>query len=114
MKKFIFLLLCSLIWQLSISQTINLNIKAYIEGPFLQRTNELLSLMCLDICQQSQPYNTAPWNYPGTESVTTFPSSNIVDWDLYYKSNIFQRLTLLMLNKSNTIHSGNSFLTCFN
>jgi hypothetical protein len=30
----------------------------------------------------SQPYNTAPWNYAGTESVTTIPNPNIVDWVL--------------------------------
>ena len=27
----------------------------------------------------SQPYNTSPWNYTGTESVVSFPDS-IVDW----------------------------------
>ena len=30
----------------------------------------------------TQPYNTAPWNYTGTESVTTIPNYDIVDWIL--------------------------------
>jgi hypothetical protein len=28
----------------------------------------------------SQPYNAAPWNYAGTESVPSIPNPNIVDW----------------------------------
>ncbi len=30
----------------------------------------------------SQPYNTSPFNYTGTESVTSVPNANIVDWIL--------------------------------
>ncbi len=30
----------------------------------------------------SQPYNVGPWNYAGTESVTSIPNSTIVDWVL--------------------------------
>jgi hypothetical protein len=30
----------------------------------------------------SQPYNTAPWNYSGTESVANIPNENVVDWIL--------------------------------
>jgi hypothetical protein len=29
-----------------------------------------------------QPYNTAPWNYAGSETVTAIPNSNVVDWVL--------------------------------
>jgi uncharacterized protein (TIGR02145 family) len=29
-----------------------------------------------------QPYNAAPWNYNGTESVTEIPNFNVVDWVL--------------------------------
>ncbi len=28
----------------------------------------------------SQPYNQPPWNYPGAESVSSIPNSNVVDW----------------------------------
>lgn len=30
----------------------------------------------------AQPYNVAPWNYSGTESVVAIPNANIVDWVL--------------------------------
>lgn len=30
----------------------------------------------------AQPYNTAPWNYAGTESVAAIPSASVVDWML--------------------------------
>lgn len=30
----------------------------------------------------AQPYNVAPWNYNGTESVVAIPSANVVDWML--------------------------------
>ncbi|WP_211195112.1 hypothetical protein, partial [Legionella pneumophila] len=30
----------------------------------------------------SQPYNTAPFNYSGTESVASIPNTNVVDWIL--------------------------------
>ncbi len=30
----------------------------------------------------AQPYNVAPWNYNGTESVTIIPNANVVDWML--------------------------------
>ena len=29
-----------------------------------------------------QPYNSAPWNYSGSESVTAIPNSDIIDWVL--------------------------------
>lgn len=30
----------------------------------------------------AQPYNSAPWNYSGTESVAAIPNANVVDWVL--------------------------------
>ena len=30
----------------------------------------------------SQPYNTSPWNYGGSESVGSIPNANVVDWIL--------------------------------
>jgi|GEM_PF-3300138 len=30
----------------------------------------------------TQPYNTAPWSYSGTEAVTAIPNENVVDWVL--------------------------------
>jgi len=30
----------------------------------------------------SQPYNTSPWNYNGSESVSAIPNNNVADWIL--------------------------------
>lgn len=61
-----------------------LEIKVFLEGPFngismntdLNSNPELVTGLPL-----TQPYNTTPWNYAGTESVTTIPA-NVVDWIL--------------------------------
>lgn len=59
----------------------SLDIKAYLQGPFLVdgMSNTLLTNGFLPL---SQPYNTQPWNYNGTESLTVFPNNNITDWVL--------------------------------
>ena len=59
-----------------------LNLTAFLEGPY----NDITGLMLPDLnpveIPLSQPYNTAPWNYTGTESVAAIPDTNIVDWVL--------------------------------
>jgi len=40
------------------------------------------NLTYLTILPLSQPYNTPPWNYSGTESVVSIPDPDIVDWVL--------------------------------
>jgi hypothetical protein len=57
---------------------INVSLKAMLEGPFSGTT---MTTTINGILPTSQPYNTAPWNYSGTESVTTMPP-NVVDWVL--------------------------------
>jgi hypothetical protein len=59
----------------------SVNLTVYLEGPYGQtemstdlNDNELLPL--------AQPFNTGPWNYPGTESVDSIPNTNVVDWVL--------------------------------
>ncbi|MEZ5084657.1 MAG: SGNH/GDSL hydrolase family protein [Bacteroidales bacterium] len=54
------------------------NLEVFLEGPFngVDMNTNLQSEMPL-----MQPFNTAPWNYPGTESVSEIPA-NIVDWVL--------------------------------
>jgi hypothetical protein len=59
---------------------IKLEAHVYLEGPFYEsgmkcylKENGLLPV--------NQPYNTAPWNYAGSE-INTFASPNIVDWVL--------------------------------
>ncbi|MCD4695243.1 MAG: right-handed parallel beta-helix repeat-containing protein [Bacteroidales bacterium] len=62
-------------------QGFRLNLKAFLEGPFngLDMNTDLNTGMNLPL---SHPYSTSPWNYNGTESVTSIPNSNIVDWVL--------------------------------
>jgi hypothetical protein len=64
-------------------QTCNINlldIKVFLEGPF-NGTAMNTGLTGFDDFPLTQPYNVAPWNYLGTESVTAIPF-NVVDWIL--------------------------------
>jgi len=58
-----------------------LHLKAFLEGPF---AGGYLSsyLNVYGYLPTSQPYNQAPWYYPGTESVIVIPNSDVVDWVL--------------------------------
>ncbi|MEZ5198298.1 MAG: GEVED domain-containing protein [Bacteroidales bacterium] len=58
-----------------------LDLKVMLEGPFngLEMNTDLTDLTILPL---SQPYNTAPWNYSGTESVASIPNTDVVDWVL--------------------------------
>ena len=58
---------------------ITVNLKVYLEGPFdvTDMDADLNTILPL-----TQPYNGAPWNYAGTESVVSIPNTNIVDWVL--------------------------------
>jgi uncharacterized protein (TIGR02145 family) len=81
MKKVISFLFATLAFQISFSQTVQLEIKVLIEGPYYNgQMTPFLNV--LGHLPTSQPYNTTPWEYAGTESVTSLPSSNIVDWVL--------------------------------
>jgi len=64
---------------------IETDLTVFLEGPFngtdmntdLTNNPELVEGFPLN-----QPYNTAPWNYDGTESVVSIPNPDIVDWVL--------------------------------
>ncbi|MBN3034817.1 MAG: hypothetical protein JW861_04470 [Bacteroidales bacterium] len=63
------------------SNDITLNLKAYLEGPYIgpyMRTN----LNMQGMLPLSQPYNNSPWLYNGTEAVASIPDPDIVDWIL--------------------------------
>jgi hypothetical protein len=60
---------------------INLDLLVYLEGPF--SVSEMgTSLNSTGLIPLSQPYNAAPWNYSGSESVLSIPNPNVVDWVL--------------------------------
>ncbi|MCD4731013.1 MAG: lamin tail domain-containing protein, partial [Bacteroidales bacterium] len=56
-------------------------LKVYFEGPFngINMNTELNSNLVIPL---SQPFNIAPWNYTGSESVVSIPNANVVDWVL--------------------------------
>lgn len=58
---------------------VTLDLKAYLEGPYngTNMNSDIVQLLPL-----SQPFNTTPWNYTGTESVVSIPNPNVVDWVL--------------------------------
>ncbi|MEJ5302013.1 MAG: fibronectin type III domain-containing protein [Bacteroidales bacterium] len=57
-----------------------LDVTVFMEGPF-NGTDMNTDLLSSSLLPTSQPYNVAPWNYAGTESVVSFPA-NVVDWVL--------------------------------
>lgn len=57
---------------------IRINITAILEGPF-NGTDMDTILNEIDSIPLTQPYNTAPWNYAGTESIAAVPV-DVVDW----------------------------------
>jgi len=56
-----------------------LDLIAFMEGPYAGGS-QMNTGLNPDYIPLSQPYNTAPWNYAGTESVVALPNTNIVDW----------------------------------
>lgn len=68
------------------SRTINVDgglivdFAVFLEGPFNGSTMSI-DLNTNGLVPLSQPYNVAPWNYSGTESVASIPA-DVVDWVL--------------------------------
>lgn len=61
-----------------------LSIKVFLEGPFNEinmNTDLTGNPLLVEGFPLTQPYNTPPWNYNGTESITEIPD-NVVDWVL--------------------------------
>ena len=54
------------------------SIKVFLEGPF---SGGSMSTALNGVMPTTQPYSTSPWNYPGTENVSSIPSG-VVDWVL--------------------------------
>jgi len=58
---------------------LTVNLKEFLEGPFTG-TEMTTLLNSGGILPLAQPYNVAPWNYSGSESVASIPNANVVDW----------------------------------
>jgi hypothetical protein len=66
---------------LEVFSGITVNLKSYLEGPY--SGIEMGTILNISgYIPINQPYNTAPWNYTGTESVSSIPNANVVDWIL--------------------------------
>lgn len=63
------------------SSAISLDLKVFLEGPF-DGTMMDPDLYGAGFLPLAQPYNAAPWNYTGTESVAAIPDPNVIDWIL--------------------------------
>lgn len=59
---------------------IDLDVLVYLEGPFSSGSMNT-DLYSEGFIPLNQPYNIAPWNYPGSESVVSVPAG-VVDWVL--------------------------------
>jgi hypothetical protein len=82
-------------------------VKAYLHGPYNTALHEMnIDLnTALDI-PLAQPYNVAPWNYAGTESVATIPA-DVVDWVLVElrtdASTLFERKAAFLLKDGSIV-----------
>jgi len=67
------------------------SLKVFLQGPYNTTDDHMTDSLTAKLplgdrsvltnFPSNQPYNGAPWNYPGTESVTSLPA-NVVDWVL--------------------------------
>jgi len=102
---------------------INVNLKVFLEGPFNE--TDMNTNLNPDDIPLSQPYNIAPWNYAGTESVVSIPNANVVDWVLVelrdtteaqyaIGSTIIARQAAFILNDGSIVGMDGSSILSFN
>lgn len=56
-----------------------LDLKVFLQGPY-SGTSMQTGLMNGSLLPLVQPFDAEPWSYPGTEEVSVFPETSIVDW----------------------------------
>ncbi len=66
---------------MAVSANLILDLKAFLEGPF-NGADLNTFLNSSGYIPLLQPYSGIPWNYTGTETVTSVPNASIVDWVL--------------------------------
>jgi len=106
-------------------ERMELDLSVFLEGPF-NGTNMNTNLISLTDFPITQPYNEPPWNYSGTESVTTIPGTGVVDWILIELrdavdaasatgSTMFNRMTGFLLSDGSVVSTdGSSNLIFYN
>ncbi len=87
-------------------------VKVYLEGAYDSTTGLMKTdLQNNNLLPNTQPFNTAPWNYNGTETLSNLPNlpNNITDWlllevrDANNQDIILERKAALLLNNGNVI-----------
>ena len=68
-------------FKIHFNYTLFVDLKVFLEGPY-NGTNMNTDLNSGGYIPFSQPYNTTPWNYAGTENVGSIPNTDIIDWVL--------------------------------
>jgi len=69
-------------FNLAVDINITLDLTVFLEGAFDTGTSLMeTTLKTEGFMPLTQPYNTAPWNYTGTEAVASIPA-DVVDWVL--------------------------------
>jgi hypothetical protein len=58
-----------------------LDLTVFLQGPY-SGNNQMSTSLNPEYLPLNQPYNAAPWNYNGNETVPAIPSTQIVDWVL--------------------------------
>ncbi len=66
---------------IAITLDLIVDVTALLEGPF-DGSEMQASLNEEGIIPLNQPFNVAPWNYAGGESMAVIPKTNVVDWVL--------------------------------
>jgi len=64
----------------SFKSSVKVKAKIFLQGPYISGTMST-KLYSSSLIPKTQPYNVSPWNYKGSETVTTIPA-NVVDWIL--------------------------------
>lgn len=86
----------------SVNVLLSVNTSIFLQGPYNGSTMNT-TLKSSGLLPNNQPYNSTPWNYSGTESVSPLPT-NVVDWVLVelrtstLASSIVARQAGLLLN----------------
>lgn len=79
------------------------NIRFYLSGAYRVPEGDMrTNLRAVNIVPTSQPYNTGPWNYNGSETVSGNINADVVDWVLIEvrdtNSNLIQTRAALLRN----------------
>jgi len=83
-------------------------VKMYLQGKYNAASGQMqVTTQFLNLIPLAQPYNSAPWNYTGTESIASKPAQ-LVDWVLVQvfnpvNQNLVETKAALLLNNGNVV-----------